>query len=134
MLTIARYATRLAKVARSWAPKPNRSRTWERKPSAPIRRSASSRIWVRPHANPTETRPPSISKPTTCRAERQFDARLLVNRVDERALQIGAMNNQIRRAPAAFGALQRHPHKFSVIGTSQHDDGLRPRGKRQHAF
>ena len=68
------------------------------------------------------------------RAERQFDARLLVNRVDECALQIRAMNNQIRRAPAAFGALQRHPHKFSVIGTSKHDDGLGPRGKRQHAF
>jgi hypothetical protein len=73
-------------------------------------------------------------KANNLRAEGQLDARSIANGIDERALQIGAMNNQIRSAPAAFGVLQRHPHKFSVIRTSQHDDGLRPRGKRQHAL
>ena len=77
---------------------------------------------------------PVIRKVEDCRAERQFDARSLVNGVDERALQIRAMNDQIRSAPAAFGVIQRHSHKFSVIRTSQHDDGARPRGKRQHAL
>ena len=58
-------------------------------------------------------------------SERQFDARLLMNGVEQRALQIGAMNDQICGAPAAFGAVQRHSHKFSVIRTPQHQEGAR---------
>ncbi|HEY1887475.1 MAG TPA: hypothetical protein VGG86_15765 [Roseiarcus sp.] len=58
-------------------------------------------------------------------SERQFNARLLMNGVKQRALQIGAMNDQICRAPAAFGAIQRHSHKFSVIRTPQHQEGAR---------
>ena len=70
--------------------------------------------------------PPVIRKVEDGRAERQFDARLAADGVEQRALQIGAMNDQICRAPAAFGAVQRHSHKFGVIRTPQHDDSARP--------
>src|SRR5271168_4885196 len=69
---------------------------------------------------------PVICKIEDGRAQRQFDGRLAADGVDERALQISAMNDQICCAPATFRAVQRHSHKFSAIRTSQHDDGARP--------
>jgi hypothetical protein len=57
----------------------------------------------------------AIRKVEDCRTERQFDAALPAKGVEQRALQIGTVNDQICCAPATLGGIQRHSHKFSVI-------------------
>ncbi len=57
------------------------------------------------------------------------DALLMRDRVQERALQIGAMHDKIGRAPARFRAIERHERKSGAIPRPADPD--RVRGKRE---
>ena len=75
-----------------------------------------------------------IGKVEDCRAKRQFDARVAANGVEQRPVQISAMNDEVRRAPAGLGVIERHSHKFAIIRTPQYDERVGPRGEPQHAL
>ncbi len=55
-------------------------------------------------------------------------------RLGERALQIGAVNDEIGRAPAPLGVLDRQSRQLGVVAAAQDADRARRRGEAAHGF
>ena len=118
-LTMARYATRPAKSARSDAPKTQSVADLRAQSVGADQEVRLSRIRRGRASNRRKYGHCRCAKSTTVAPSVKFDVRLPADCFDQRALQIRAMNDQIWRAPAAFGVIQRHPHQFGVIRTAQ---------------
>ncbi len=66
------------------------------------------------------------------RAQSQDNVGLPPDRLDQRILQVGAMNRQIGRAPAALGVIERQPHEFAAVRAAQRPDRVRNHGDGAH--
>ena len=129
--TAARQAVRPENLALS---APSLCRTKERTPSAPIRQSPAAFSRTVPCATAIATESSPDAKPATAAPVWSLMLRSRATAVQQGALEIGAVDDKIGRAPAPLGVIERHQREGRAIPRAADSNRFRAKRERRQAL